>query len=169
MSVCESCRAGARPKAIPVSMDARPVKSNTRPSTEIWSMPGIHATPRMRGNSDWISFKPTCASRTPIMPPMKERTILSVRSNCTSWPRLAPSACRTAISRWRVTPRARSRFATLAQAISKTNTTAPIKMRRIGRINSVSCWRIGTRCAPWPLLNAGHCCSMARLMRFISA
>ena len=50
-------------------------------------------------------------------------------SNClTMRKRLAPSASRTAISRVRATVRANCRFATFAQAMSKTNPTAPNKM-----------------------------------------
>ena len=53
------------------------------------------------------------------------RTRLSVSSCRTTRNPLAPSAARTAISRWRPSARASSRFATLAQAISSRNATAP--------------------------------------------
>ena len=47
-------------------------------------------------------------------------------SSCrTSRRRLAPSAARTVISRWRALARDSSRFETLAQAISSSSATAP--------------------------------------------
>ena len=53
-----------------------------------------------------------------------QRITLSVIALRTSRPRPAPSAVSTANSRWRVSARASSRFATLAQAMSSTNPTA---------------------------------------------
>ena len=52
------------------------------------------------------------------------RTSDSVRSWRIVRPRLAPRAARRATSRWRVEERARSMFATLAQAMSRTRPTA---------------------------------------------
>ena len=57
---------------------------------------------------------------------MSDSNTLSVSSCRTNWPRVAPSDNRTAISRWRMNPRAISRFATFAQAMSKTRPTIPI-------------------------------------------
>ena len=61
------------------------------------------------------------------MPPNPESNRLSV-SNCRMIrPRLAPIAARKAISFPRTEARASRRFATLAFAISRTQTTAPNK------------------------------------------
>ena len=53
----------------------------------------------------------------------------SVSHCATTRPRLAPSAKRMAVSRRRAVVRARSRFDTLAQAISSTRPTAPKSVR----------------------------------------
>ena len=63
------------------------------------------------------------------MPPAHERTRLSTSNWRTSRPREAPSDSRTAISRWRMKPRAMRRFATLAQAMSSTRPTMHIRTR----------------------------------------
>ena len=55
-------------------------------------------------------------------------TMLSVRNCVKRRPRPAPRAVRTATSRFRPSARTSSRFATLAQAISKTIATAPSKV-----------------------------------------
>ena len=65
------------------------------------------------------------ASKIPPAPPRRESNRLSVITWRTRRAPDAPSAARTAISRWRVLARARRRFATLAQAISSTRLTAP--------------------------------------------
>ena len=62
---------------------------------------------------------------------------LSASSWRTSCPRLAPSAARTAISLARPVARAIISPATLAQAISRTKPTAPVRINRVGRICSV--------------------------------
>ena len=62
----------------------------------------------------------------PRAPPMSDSNTLSVSSWRTNWPRVAPSDNRTAISRCRMKPRAISRFATFAQAISSTRPTIAI-------------------------------------------
>ena len=59
------------------------------------------------------------------MPPMADSSTLSVSSWRTMRPRPAPMAERMAISRERPVARASSRLATLAQAISSTQPTAP--------------------------------------------
>jgi hypothetical protein len=53
--------------------------------------------------------------------------------NCAAiWPRVAPSDCRTAISRWRAASRPRNSEATLAQAISRTKPTAASSVLNVG-------------------------------------
>ena len=61
---------------------------------------------------------------TPATAPSTLMTRLSVRSCATRRPRDAPSAVRTANSRWREAPAASSRLARFAQAISSTSPTA---------------------------------------------
>ena len=56
---------------------------------------------------------------------MAQRIIVSPSIWATRRGRLAPSAVRTASSRWRSTPRARMRFARLAQPMSRMAPTAP--------------------------------------------
>ena len=62
----------------------------------------------------------------PTTPPANDSTRLSTSSCRTSRPRDAPSDSRTAISFCRMKPRAISRFATLAQAMSSTRPTMHI-------------------------------------------
>ena len=66
------------------------------------------------------------ARPTPTTPPTNDSTRLSTSSCRTSRPRDAPSDSRTAISFCRMKPRAISRFATLAQAMSSTRPTMHI-------------------------------------------
>jgi hypothetical protein len=66
------------------------------------------------------------ASSAPSAPPSRATTALSTSVCCTSRQRLAPTAARTLISRWRPVARASIRLATLAQAMSSTTPTMPI-------------------------------------------
>jgi hypothetical protein len=66
-----------------------------------------------------------CATMMLATPPMSARTMDSVRSWRMTCVRLAPSERRTAISVLRVAPRARSRLAMLAQAMSSTMPVMP--------------------------------------------
>ena len=75
------------------------------------------------------SAVPHRANNTPSAAPQMDSSKLSLRSWRTSRERPAPRAMRTANSRCRAAPRARSRFATLAQAISNTRPTTTINMR----------------------------------------
>ena len=65
---------------------------------------------------------------------MSESSTLSTSSCRTMRQRVAPSETRTDISRARAAERASSRLATLAQAISSTNATAPISARKTSLI-----------------------------------
>ena len=65
------------------------------------------------------------ATRMPAAPETAASTALSVISCRTMRLRLAPIAARMAISRLRAEPLASSRFAILAQAISRISATAP--------------------------------------------
>ena len=112
--------AGTKPKMKAVKNESPSVKASTRGSSPIWSsrgmLPGFNLTRRSRLLQ---------ASVRPAAPPMSARMKLSA-SNCRIMrDRLAPNAARIDISFWRVSPRASKRFATLAQAMSSTNPTAP--------------------------------------------
>ncbi len=98
------------------------------------------------------------ASNNPQTPPRSDRTTLSASSWRTSLPRPAPSAARTASSRWREVARASSKFATLAHAMRRTKATAPARTRRAGRTSPVSCSRTGTTRDVQPVLKSGNIC-----------
>ena len=66
------------------------------------------------------------ATSTPSAPPSSASTRLSVINWRTRRSRPAPMAVLTASSLWRANPRASSRFARFAQAISSTQTAAPL-------------------------------------------
>ena len=70
-----------------------------------------------------------------MRPPVKPRTILSTNNWFTSAQWLAPSADRTAISFCRPPALASSRFATFAQAISRTKHTAPNSANNVLRVS----------------------------------
>jgi hypothetical protein len=64
----------------------------------------------------------------PRVPPTTAKSTLSVRSWRRMRARPAPIAVRTAISRWRPSARARSRFAMLAQAMRRTKPATVMRM-----------------------------------------
>ena len=74
----------------------------------------------------------TNARATPMMPPMTDSRMFSVRNCARIRPRFAPRAVLTATSRDRASVRVRSRFATLAQARSRRNPTAPSNTSNAG-------------------------------------
>ena len=82
--------------------------------------------------------RPAAASAKPRAPPKSASSVLSVSSWRTSRPRPAPSAARIASSRLRRSMRDSIRLATLAQAISSTQPTAPSSTSSVGRARSVS-------------------------------
>ena len=115
-------------------------------------------------------------SSKPTPPPSAASNTLSVRNCRVSRERLAPSARRKAISFCRTAARARSRLATFAHAISRTNPTAPSKNEQ-GRFDVAYQlfvqWRHdATRCACSPpdtafarraaivVISACACCSV---------
>ena len=111
------------------------------------------ANPRTRQSSPAISPRESVAALTvatrifavhqatanPSTPPTRPTSRLSTATWRNSRVRLAPMAARTANSRWRTTPRARSRLATLAHAI---NRTRPAMVNRATRAGCASRWRI---------------------------
>ena len=81
---------------------------------------------------------PHSATTTPAKPPSTARSTLSVKSCDKSRARLTPSASRIAISRRRLSARASSRFATLAQAMSSTiNATPLIHVATFAKLDSL--------------------------------
>ena len=112
--------AGARLKARLVKTATAAVKSSTRRSTVTSATRGMLA-----GFHQPTNLTPAKASARPTAVAMPVRTRLSVSSCRITRNPLAPSAARTAISRWRPSARARRRFATFAQAMSRRNATAP--------------------------------------------
>lgn len=74
------------------------------------------------------------AARAATTPPSAATTSPSTRNWRISRIHDAPIAARTAISRWRLIFRARNKFATLADAIKRTNPTAPSRTSSIERI-----------------------------------
>ena len=119
-SVREARSAGKMPKRSPVATESAAVYASTRPSSSKVIQYGT-STPRVE-TSQCSHQVPTS---TPAAPPASAISTLSVSSCRTMRPRPAPSAARTAISRRRAAPRARSMLPTLAQAISSTKPTAP--------------------------------------------
>ena len=123
-----TCSPGARPKTIPVTMDAATVKSSTGALIAISHDRGSHSLV-----IDFANSSPHAAIRTPTSAPAIDRTMLSVNSWRSSRPDPAPRADRTANSLARLVARASSRLATLEHAISSTNSTAPISRKSAGR------------------------------------
>ncbi len=123
-------RAGRTPKNSVVRSVTPSAKTSTMPSS---------CTAASRGMSDGAEASRTlsrrAASPMPSAAPRRATSELSVTSCRTSRPRPAPSAVRTASSPWRDTPRTRARFATFAQAMSRTNATHPSSTES-GRVRS---------------------------------
>ena len=95
------------------------MKARIRASGAAWMRIGWPA----EGTSARSARVSATAITRPSAPPAIDSTRLSTSSWRTSCPRVAPIDRRTAISRCRMNPRAMSRFATLAQAMSSTSPT----------------------------------------------
>ena len=140
-------KAGMRPNRTPVKTDTASVKRSTRQSR-------VTAAPfsPMRGMSPGFSESrirtPTVPRRMPNTPPVSERRILSVSSWRIIRPLPAPSAARTAISRFRAVARISKRFATFAQAISKTKPTAITNTHNDERTSPIIASRNGCTAKP---------------------
>ena len=91
---------------------------------------------------------PQAPSRRPAAPPIDERRTLSVRSCRMMRQRLAPTAARTASSCWREAARASNKFATLPQAIKRTNNTAATRTRRAVLTSATTASRMGVTTMP---------------------
>ena len=126
--------AGRIPNRIPVASEAPKANTKSRASNRAsWSL-GM-----LSGPSRAASSVAPRASTSPAAPPASDRIVLSARSCPAMRPRVAPMAARTASSFRRPVPRASSKLATLAQAISSSNPTAPARISRG--------WRAGPRAA----------------------
>ena len=116
------CRAGARPKMIPVSTETASAKPRMRASGDAES--GSGASPA--GINRRSSRSHQTATASPAAPPSMASNRLSTISCSVSRSRPAPSASLTAISFWRLVARAINKLATLAHAISSTKPTIAI-------------------------------------------
>ncbi len=115
----ENWMAGMSPNAIPTASATATVNRSTRRSMVV-------PRPAISGGDSRRSAPAAHFARTnPATAPAVERTSASVNSCRTIRARSAPTARRNARSRRRAAPRPRSRLATLAQAIARTNATAP--------------------------------------------
>ena len=128
-SARELWSAGIRPKTIPVTTETAAVKASTRQST-----PTSAPCSPMRGSPAVLMVSsariPRMPSTSPIAPPTTESATLSVSNWRMIRPRPAPIAARMATSRLRAVARTSSRFATLAQAIRRTNATAALRIKQ---------------------------------------
>src|SRR5499426_4385360 len=113
-------KTGITPSASPAAIDIPKVKSKAVESTEICSKRGSRAGLSLR-----TIFTTATANPAPRAPPISARARLSASISRAIRPRPAPSAARIANSCERPSARTRSRFATLAQAISNTDQIVP--------------------------------------------
>ena len=132
-SVRELCSAGTRPKSIPVPTETAAVNGDHAPvdADERALLRRSSGSPAVLIVSS--ARMPTTPSTSPMAPPITESATLSVSSWRMIRPRPAPMAARSATSRLRAVARTSSRLATLAQAISRTNATAALRMSSVGR------------------------------------
>ena len=124
------CASSSRAERVPRMAGARPDgerRDNRRGERAEQNAP-VHpdrvepreARRREHGREPVSSIQPTAVRA-------RRRRTTAAPLSVSSWrarrPRLAPIAARIASSRWRATPRDRNRFATFAQAMSRTSTT----------------------------------------------
>ena len=148
---------------IPVSSETPTVKAST--AGFIFTLDGPNNSGGLSATSPSV---PCHASISPKAPPSAASIKLSVSSCLTIRPRLAPRAARTAISFCRETPRANSKFATFAQAMSTTKPTAPSRISSALRISPLNCVLKGTRVTPQLVLKSGYSFSRRAPIVFIS-
>ena len=160
-----TCSAGSNPNARPVTIAISAVAASVVVSIEARAMSST-----LWGARDRSSLMPTFAIARPTAAPQSESRTLSVMSCRTRRPRPAPSAVRTAISLSRAVARTSRRFATLAQAMSSTNATAPSMMssgfRMSPTVNSctVARWARRSRNSSGNLVSmSAETCSMSLL------
>src|ERR1022692_636995 len=147
-----ACHVGAMPNSRPVSSVASSVNPAIRASKSRVIDTGSVSSDSHAG----AARKITSASRMPAAPPIADSSTLSVSSCRRMRAGLPPNDARTAISRVRPTPRASSRFAMLAQAISSTKPATAASIRDvIRRSRPTSACRSGSTVMPQPLLVSG--------------
>ena len=119
---CTSCQAGSTPASRP-EMRHTPAVNNM-----IGRLKTIDPSGRTAAGICVASSRaPHQAMSTPSAPPAQASTVASTITCRISLARPAPIAARSAISRRRPAARARSRFVTLMQAISRMKATAAIR------------------------------------------
>ena len=121
MSGFDPLHAGKAPKTSAAATATDNANAKTRAS-------GAKPTATVSGRTDGSSRAVQNVNTYATTPPPTAMMRLSVKSCRITRPRFAPIATRTPISRTRAEPRTRSRFARLAQVMSKTRTTAPIRI-----------------------------------------
>ncbi len=116
----EAWRPGARPKSSPVATETATAKVRTVRSGR---------TSTTSGCREVLTTSSTTQpdTRSPRRPPARAIATLSISTSRSNRPRLDPSARRMPISRRRDAARVRNRPARLAQAITNTRRTTPIK------------------------------------------
>ena len=161
-----ACHAGASPARMPAATVIPAANSVTRQSSDSAIPSGS-----VPGGSNAGAERSTAApSASPAVPPTAASSRLSVSSCRKSCRRLAPSAARTASSRVRPTPRASSRFATFAHAMSSTNPTTPANTSDVVlRSLPTSALCKGSIVTPQPLLVDGEMRAMPAAIEAISA
>ena len=158
------CMAGQRATSSDVSARAHPVKASTGMFTRISSTRG-----KVVGSQGISICTPQLPSNTPSSPPIARMGYISTTLCRTRIPRVAPSAERTAFSRARSSPRARIRFARLAQPMSSTPATAPSRINRGRRANWEISWRNGAIRNETSLFESGYCAANRAATVSISA
>jgi hypothetical protein len=119
------CRAGYIPKRIPVPMDRIPAKRMTGGLS-----PTVTVAWASGGRIELMKAKVQEATKRLAIPPRMANRHDSLRSWVRSWVLLAPREARMAISGPRWAPRAKRRFAMLAQAIRSTTPVMEIRKTR---------------------------------------
>ena len=116
----EPRNAGSSPNSTAVAKVTTLVNRRIRPSGAVdsESAAGSYGRKRTRPRASQV------LRNSPAAPPAVARIMLSTKSCRTSWLRLAPSALRMAISRWRAAARASRSPATFVHAISSTTPTS---------------------------------------------
>jgi len=160
----DDCKAGIRPKITPQRMEARKLKANTSRLIPICVNSRISGG--LNANNDGTV---TIASKRPSTPPNSASRTLSVSNWRSKRRRLAPSVVRIEISLARAVARARRRFATFAQPIRSTTTTAASKTSRTGRISPTTYSCRGRNVIPVFSFASGYCVSRRRPMVSSSA
>jgi len=156
--------AGNTPKPTPVRQETSAAKISTRTSID-----GACAMGSEAGTNRVSKRTAPAATSTPAAPPVSASTRLSVISWRTRRSRPAPMAVRTASSRCRANPRAINRFARFAQAISSTQSAAPLSAISNNRDCCDTSSRSRFTVAPVCRFSRGNCLSSCAAITPISA